>query len=177
MDWSREELNASVAAYIQMRDLEQRGEKFTKKSFYHELSNRFGRSPKSFEFRMQNISHVYNLMGRDWIKGLKPARNVGTNVLPVIEELILQNEGTKGIPMVEFEEQVSKLRQEKELPHPDGKPQPKQQARTTSCFERDPRVVAWILKNSEGQCESCSKAAPFQKADGDFYLEVYHLTR
>ena len=109
MDWSREELNASVAAYIQMRDLEQRGEKFTKKSFYHELSNRFGRSPKSFEFRMQNISHVYNLMGRDWIKGLKPARNVGTNVLPVIEELILQNEGTKGIPMVEFEEQVSKL--------------------------------------------------------------------
>ena len=177
MKWSREELNASVKVYIQMRDLELCGEKFTKKSFYHDLSERFGRSPKSFEFRMQNISHVYSLMGRHWIKGLKPAKNVGKNILPVIEELILQNEGLKGVPIVEFEEQVSKLRQEEDLPHPEGKLQPKQQTATTSCLERDPKVVAWILKNSEGQCESCSQAAPFQKDDGKFYLEVHHLKR
>jgi len=38
-------------------------------------------------------------------------------------------------------------------------------------------VVAWVLKNSNGICESCNKPAPFTKPDGDFYLEVHHLRR
>ena len=38
-------------------------------------------------------------------------------------------------------------------------------------------MVAWILKNSSGICESCNEPAPFTKHDGDFYLEVHHLRR
>ena len=37
---------------------------------------------------MQNISYVFSLMGRDWVKGLKPAKNVGVNVFREIGVII-----------------------------------------------------------------------------------------
>ena len=177
MDWSREELSASVVAYVEMRNLESRGEKFVKKRFYEKLSEQFGRSPKAFEYRMQNISHVYSVLGRKWVSGLKPAKNVGSNVLPVIVELIGQLEGIVSVPQIEFEEQVSRLRREKDLSAPQGNATPNRQVKESISFRRDPKVVAWVLKNSDGICESCNDPAPFTKPDGDFYLEVHHLRR
>jgi 5-methylcytosine-specific restriction protein A len=177
MGWSKEELSASVVAYIDMRNLEQQGEKFVKKRYYEDLSERFGRSTGAYERRMQNISHVYSLLGRQWVTGLRPAKNVGANVLPVIEALILQHEDITSIPKVEFEEQVSKLRRVEILPKPKGIVSPQKQTKETTSYDRDPKVVAWILKNSCGVCESCKNPAPFEKPDGDFYLEVHHLRR
>ena len=177
MEWSKEELSASVVAYIEMRNLESRGEKFIKKKVYEKLSKQFGRSSKAFEYRMQNISYVYSVLGRRWVSGLKPAKNVGANVLPVIEELISQHEGSVSVPQIEFEEQVSKLRREKNLPTPQGNTSPNKQVKESTSFSRDPKVVAWVLKNSGGICESCNEPAPFTKPDGDFYLEVHHLRR
>ena len=177
MEWSKEELSASVVAYIEMRNLESRGEKFIKKKVYEKLSKQFGRSPKAFEYRMQNISYVYSVLGRQWISGLKPAKNVGANVLPIIEELISQHEGSVPVPQIEFEEKVSKLRHEARLPTPQGNATPSKQIKESTSFSRDPKVVAWILKNSNGICESCNEPAPFTKPDGDFYLEVHHLRR
>lgn len=177
MEWSREELSASVIEYIGMRDLELQGKKFTKKRVYERLSEQFGRSPKAFEYRMQNISYVYSVLGRQWISGLKPAKNVGANVLPIIEELISQHEGSVPVPQIEFEEKVSKLRHEARLPTPQGNATPSKQIKESTSFRRDPKVVAWILKNSNGICESCNEPAPFTKPDGDFYLEVHHLRR
>ena len=177
MEWSREELSASVIAYIEMRDLELQSKKFTKKRVYERLSKQFGRSPKAFEYRMQNISYVYSVLGRQWISGLKPAKNVGANVLPIIEELISQHEGSVPVPQIEFEEKVSKLRREARLPTPQGNATPSKQIKESTSFSRDPKVVAWILKNSNGICESCNEPAPFTKHDGDFYLEVHHLRR
>jgi 5-methylcytosine-specific restriction enzyme A len=177
MEWSREELSASVIAYIEMRDLELQGKKFIKKRVYEKLSEQFGRSPKAFEYRMQNISYVYSVLGRKWVSGLKPAKNVGSNVLPIIEELINQHEGSFSNPQIEFEEQVSKLRREKNLPPPQGNAVPNRQAKENTSFSRDPKVVAWVMMNSDGICESCNEPAPFSKSDGDFYLEVHHLRR
>jgi 5-methylcytosine-specific restriction protein A len=177
MDWSKEELRASVVAYIEMRNLEQRGEKFVKKRYYEKLSKSFGRSAKAFEYRMQNISYVYSVLGRQWIKGLRPAKNVGANVLLIIEGLIHQHEGNVSIPKLEFEERVSKLRREKSLTKPQGRVSPKKQTKETTSFNRDPKVVAWVLNNSRGICESCATPAPFTKPDGDFYLEVHHVRR
>lgn len=177
MDWSEEELSASVIVYIEMRNLEQRGEKFTKKRYYEDLSKNFGRSMAAYERRMQNISHVYSLLGRQWVKGLRPAKNVGANVLPVIESLILQHEGITSIPKVEFESQVSKLRRLKSLTKPQGMISPGKQSKETTYFDRDAKVVAWVLENSDGVCESCGNESPFVKPDGDFYLEVHHLRR
>ena len=177
MDWTREELNASVKAYIEMLDLERHGKKFVKKKYYDVLSERFGRSVKAFEYRMQNISYVYSILGRKWIRGLKPATHVGINVLLVIEGLILENEKINSTLKVGFEEQVSKLRREKIPPKPQGKISPSKQIKETTSYERDPRVVAWILNNSDGNCEGCGQSAPFFKPNGDFYLEVHHLRR
>ena len=177
MEWSKEELSASVIAYIEMRDLELQGKKFTKKRVYERLSEQFGRSPKAFEYRMQNISYVYSVLGRQWISGLKPAKNIGANVLPIIEELISQHEGSVPVPQIEFEEKVSKLRHEARLPTPQGNATPSKQIKESTSFSRDPKVVAWILRNSNGICESCNEPAPFTKPDGDFYLEVHHLRR
>ena len=177
MEWSREELSASVVAYIEMQKLEARGEKYIKKKVYEELSEQFGRSPKAFEYRMQNISYVYSVLGRQWIKGLKPMKNVGVNVLPIIEELISQHEGSISIQQIEFEEQVSKFRNEARLSTPSGNLTPNRQVKESTSFIRDPKVAAWVLKNSNGVCESCNESAPFTKPDGDFYLEVHHLRR
>lgn len=54
---------------------------------------------------------------------------------------------------------------------------PQKQTKETTSYNRDPKVVAWVLKTSNGICESCNIHAPFKKSDGDFYLEVHHLRR
>jgi hypothetical protein len=86
-NWSKEELLASVEAYAEMYRKQERGEKFVKKKIYDELSAAFDgkRSSKSFEYRMQNISHVVDELGFDFVKGLKPKQNVGDNVYKEIE--------------------------------------------------------------------------------------------
>lgn len=87
-EWNDEELMASVAAYIDMLHKHQSGIPFIKKHYYADLKEKYGRTEKSFEYRMQNISHVLFLMGRPWIPGLKPARNVGANIAKRIETMI-----------------------------------------------------------------------------------------
>ena len=177
MGWTKEELDASVNAYIEMRELELRGKKFVKKRYYDDLNKRFGRSVNAFQYRMQNISHVYDLAGRYWIKGLKPAKNVGTNILPIIEELIQKNEEVYANLQAGFEEQVSKLRRKKIITKPSGNRSPAKQTAQNTSYVRDAKVAAWVLKNSQGRCETCNQQAPFIKHGGDFYLEVHHLRR
>ena len=73
-DWSDNELRASVVAYRRMQELERLGEQRFKKQIYRDLAAEFGRTEKAFEFRMQNISAVLAILGRDWTPGLKPCR-------------------------------------------------------------------------------------------------------
>lgn len=91
--WTEEELAACVRAYLDMMARHTRGEKVNKKALYQQLAGTFGRSVKSYEYRMQNISHVLNLMGRDWVPGLKPAKNVGNKVASILERQIHTLEG------------------------------------------------------------------------------------
>lgn len=71
--WTKEELRASVEAYVEMHRLESKGLSFKKREYYTQLSNKFGRTAKAFECRMQNISYLYELQGRQWVLGLQPA--------------------------------------------------------------------------------------------------------
>ena len=87
-NWSDAELEASVRSYLEMKDKELKGIKFTKVDYYRDLSKKFGRSEKSFEYRMQNISFVFSQLGREWLTGLKPAKNVGSHVFGKIDETI-----------------------------------------------------------------------------------------
>lgn len=87
-DWTDEELAASVEAYREMQVLEEARKSYNKRQVYRELAERFGRTAKAFEYRMQNISAVLNDRGESWIPGLKPATNVGAKVSPRIEALL-----------------------------------------------------------------------------------------
>ena len=87
-DWSDDELAAAVDAYDEMSRLEALQKPYSKKEFYRTLAGKYSRSEKAFEFRMQNISAVRDELKMGWIPGLKPAKNVGTNVRPRLVKLI-----------------------------------------------------------------------------------------
>lgn len=78
--WSDQELALCVDAYLAMVSKSASGQAFTKKAIYADLTKLSGRSEKSIELRMQNISAVLMLLGYEPLKGLAPAANVGTGV-------------------------------------------------------------------------------------------------
>jgi 5-methylcytosine-specific restriction protein A len=173
--WSKEELLASVEAYVEMQRKERGGQPFTKKRYYENLAATFGRTEKAFEYRMQNISYVLSLMGRDWLPGLKPAKNVGSRTAAIIEALITQVEGRKSIPVAEFEIKVQEESQKPHLPRPKGNRSPQATSSEVTQFLRDASVKAWVLRQANGKCECCEMAAPFNGSNGIPYLEVHHV--
>jgi 5-methylcytosine-specific restriction protein A len=176
-NWTEEELKAAVEAYVQMHSDETNGVPTVKKKIYSELADRFGRTEKSFEYRMQNISYVYSLMGRTWVSGLKPAKNVGANNAAVIERLISEFEGQSLPTVAEFETQVISYKSKANLSKPSGIKEPEKTYTHVTSFHRDPKVKAWVLKEASGKCECCGSHAPFITAEGEPFLEVHHLRR
>ena len=75
-DWSTQELESSVKIYLEMLHKQENGKSFVKKQYYDDLSKQLKRTSKAIEYRMQNISYVMSLQGRDWVHGLLPAKNV-----------------------------------------------------------------------------------------------------
>lgn len=45
----------------------------------------------------------------------------------------------------------------------------------TNQYYRDPDVVSYAKKRANGVCECCGQTAPFEKDDGEPFLEVHHL--
>lgn len=78
--WTEDELAAAVEAYRQMEARLAGGSDIEKAKVYRELAARHGRTPKAWEYRMQNISHVLVQAGEPWLPGLRPAANVGAKV-------------------------------------------------------------------------------------------------
>ena len=174
-NWTSDELEGAVRAYVDMRNKEANGVPFRKKEYYANLSKQYGRTEKSYEYRMQNISYVYSLMGRNWVTGLRPAKNVGARVSGELEALINKIEG-HSVPLVaEFQSSVNILKQKKNPKRPKGNIKPNTYNSTTTHYKRDPEVVAWVLYKANGVCESCNNFAPFTKEDETVFLEVHHL--
>lgn len=173
--WSKEELRASVDAYIDMQRKERQDQPFTKKLYYADLAAKFGRTEKAFEYRMQNISYVMTLLGRDWLTGLKPAKNVGANVAAEIEEMIAQSEGRQFIPVAAFEIEARKEAKRKNLSKPQGNRRPTATASAITQYKRVTAVKSWVLQQAQGKCESCDQPAPFNGSDGEPFLEVHHV--
>ena len=176
-NWTEEELKAAVEAYVKMHSDEANGISFVKKQIYAGLAEQFGRTEKSYEYRMQNISYVYSLMGRNWVSGLKPAKNVGSKTAAIIERLISEAEDQVLPPAAEFESQVISYKSKKTLPKPSGIKKPEKTYSNVTNYVRDPKVKAWVLKEANGRCESCEADAPFTTAEGEPFLEVHHLRR
>ena len=176
-NWTEEELKSAVKAYVEMHSDEANGIPFIKKKIYSELAERFGRTEKAFEYRMQNISYVYSLMGREWVSGLKPAKNVGSHNAAIIERLISVVEGQSLPKVAEFETLVISYKSKVNLPKPSGIKEPEKTYSQVTYFNRDPKVKAWVLKEANGKCECCDAEAPFTTPEGEHFLEVHHLRR
>jgi len=87
-DWTYEQLAAAVEAY---RAMQQRIDDHlapNKAQVYRDLAAKHGRTPKAWEYRMQNISHVLDQSKQSWIEGLKPAKNVGREVTGTLIKLL-----------------------------------------------------------------------------------------
>lgn len=174
-NWSEDELRASVEAYVEMHHLDAQGSAFRKNAYYEELAEHFGRTVKSYEYRMQNISYIYSLQGRQWVSGLKPARNVGSNVIQILERLISEVEDQHFGDSAQFAATVDKLKKSLFQVPPPGNQKPACTQTTVTQFARDPAVVAWVLNEAAGVCECCEKIAPFKREDGSPFLEVHHV--
>ncbi|KPM00578.1 hypothetical protein AN167_07575 [Vibrio splendidus] len=173
--WSDEEMQDSVEAYLNMLDLSQTGTKFNKAQIYRDLSKKFKRGAKSYEFRMQNISYVFELLGRSWVIGLKPKRNITALQVELIENLIASIENKPFEGKATFE---AKVRESSKKPHsekPKGDAKPKTSTTTTTSYARSPEVKAWVLNRANGICECCNKKAPFETEEGKHFLEVHHI--
>ncbi|GAB7228570.1 HNH endonuclease signature motif containing protein [Vibrio rotiferianus] len=175
--WSEEELSATVEVYLQMYRQEVAGESFNKKANYRELAGKFGRTEKAYEYRMQNISYIFSLLGRNWVSGLKPAKNVGRRIGEQIESLIALHENRPSDPQVGFEIEVSSYQQKTSVKKPDGVGEPKAKYSSSVVYDRSAQVKAWVLNRADGVCELCGVKAPFTTYAGKPYLEVHHVKR
>lgn len=174
--WTEKELKAAVQAYIQMHSDEENGIPFVKKQIYAKLSKQFGRTEKSYEYRMQNISYVYSLIGRNWVSGLKPAKNVGSKVVEIIKKIIFEIEKDNTTPpTVSIEYQIISYKSKKTLSKPVGIKDPEKTYSTIANYIRDPKIKAWVLKEANGRCECCENDAPFITTESEPFLEVHHL--
>lgn len=181
-DWSAPEIRAAVDAYLKMLALELSGQKFVKTA--ENLALREAALPTrtegSVEFRMQNISAVLMKMEREFIRGYKPARNVGSNVEEAIRAVLIEkgvNPGDPTAPTADEETLERRAAALEKLPledEPAGILKPKRASAQGTSFIRDPKVRAWVRKKAKGICEGCRKQAPFTKNDSP-YLEVHHV--
>lgn len=110
-DWTEAELEAALAAYLSMLADEEAGRPYSKADYRRLLRSGAlsGRSDGSIEYRMQNISAVLGKMGRNWIRGYRPAENVGTDTEKRIQQILLVKENKSRI--------VTRLREVVETPN------------------------------------------------------------
>lgn len=85
-DWSREEVEACVADYLDMLTLELNGQRYNKRAHARALMTRLNqRSLPSIEFKRCNISAVLIELGYPYIGGYKRRDNVQTMLIDAVE--------------------------------------------------------------------------------------------
>ena len=91
--WSDAELIDSILTYKLFEAQIRNGDKPQKTAAYRRLHAQHpSRSVKAFEFRMCNLSAVWVSLGRPYVAGLVPAKNVGSGMHKRIVALILKVE-------------------------------------------------------------------------------------
>jgi hypothetical protein len=87
MDWSREEVEAIVADYLQMLTLELAGQRYNKTEHRNRLLSKLnGRSPSSVEFKHGNISAAMIDLGFPPLRGYLPRINYQALLANVVAE-------------------------------------------------------------------------------------------
>jgi 5-methylcytosine-specific restriction protein A len=181
-EWTDEEMEAAVKAYLDMREQEAAGMPYSKAAINREL--REGplakRSKASVEYRMQNISAVLEDINQPTIKGYPPAKNIGSQakerILSILEVLrqYSPEDYKPDFDDKAVDTKVGRLLRKGISGVPKGQAKPQQSVKSTTTYARDPSVKAWILQNARGKCEACQGDAPFTNDIGP-YLEVHHM--
>lgn len=98
LEWTDEELQASVTTYLEMLQLEHSQVPYSKAEFRNRLraTSLSARNDSSVEYRMQNISVVLQSRNQPWIAGYKPAKNVGQGTDVRIARIIEETGGPRG---------------------------------------------------------------------------------
>jgi len=88
--WTEAELDACVKIYFEMLSKEKKGIQYKKSDYRTQILAEAlsKRTAGSFEFRMQNISHVLNILGQQYIKVYAPAKNLGISTFASIRKLL-----------------------------------------------------------------------------------------
>lgn len=88
-DWTDDEAWVAVNGYFDMLGRRLRGEHCVKARFMRDLAHRtHGRSVKSVEFKLQNISAVLLEMGLTRLDGFAPAANYQTRLGEIVEDYL-----------------------------------------------------------------------------------------
>jgi hypothetical protein len=90
-DWRSDELDAIVADYFAMLELELTGQSYVKAQHTKALMERTGRSHRSVEFKHMNISAVLKELGRPTIRGYTPMPNVQGAIFDAIDRYLATN--------------------------------------------------------------------------------------
>ena len=174
--WTNDELRVTVLAYIDMLKLELNGTKYNKAKYNEKLrSDGLNRSKGSIEYRMQNISAVFEEMGLPIIKGYLPAKNIGDNtkneIIDIINETNIFNKlFVPTINKEKLEKDVEIIRKLNNKERPNGIKNPDKKKQEVIVFARDPKVKAFVLQRANGICELCKRQGPFQTDSGNLFL-------
>jgi hypothetical protein len=89
VDWSREEVEAIVADYVQMLSFELSGQAYSKTDHRRQLRQKLRhRSDTSLEFKHCNISAVMIELGFPYIRGYQPRSNFQTLLVQVVADQV-----------------------------------------------------------------------------------------
>ena len=86
--WRDDELDAIVADYFEMLEVEMSGRQYVKMRHAETLMAQIGRSHRSVEFKYENISAVLGELGLPWIPGYKPKRNYQGAIFDAIDRYL-----------------------------------------------------------------------------------------
>ncbi len=181
-DWTEEEVDAVVTAYMQMLSLQNSGRRFRKVDFYRRLQAAplRRRTEASIKRKMENITAVLRDGDEDPVHGYSPSTHVQHLLRErvsraVSERSIVESDAGQTAYMAELDRRVGQLLARGPQPRPEGRHIVRQVRAGAIIYERDHRVVVFILQQADGRCERCGELAPFHRADGRPYLEVRHV--
>lgn len=88
-NWSRDEVEVTVADYLHMLTQELAGQAYNKTAHRNDLKHKLsGRTDGSIELKRQNISAVLLKLGCPWISGYKPRSNYQGLLFDVVAEQV-----------------------------------------------------------------------------------------
>jgi len=107
-DWSREEVEATVADYFAMLEAELAGTRYDKTEHRRQLLPALdARSEGSIEFKHQNISAVLIALGFPYISGYKPRSNYQHLLYEVVSDRLASNRGLVALVEADADRAVS----------------------------------------------------------------------